>query len=269
MKIFNFLILIIILLSSLIFYFANQWIIYTNSESDIFTGLAGGPVENLILNSLNGAITSYLPSQYNNNFIDWRQIIPEAQLLIDNFDTIKEELNNIMKDYKNIPSFDDIDYNQANLIVNDNKFWKTFVFKYYNDFNENNCQKCPKTAKILKKLPLDLAMFSIMEKGKILEPHRGPWRGSLRLHFGLDIPNGSKLIVNNQVYEWKEKELVLFDDTFIHSVENGNDRRVILFMDIKREHIPSFFHDIIGIAGRKYLNEVNKNIEKKSLLMSS
>ena len=247
----------------LVLVFAVTWKRHADLDS-ITTGVTGNAVSNLVVNALNGAVSASIPEKYNKNFLDWKEIVPEAQSLIDNFDTIKSELNEVLKDYDNIPEFDKIDEKQHNFINNDNKKWKTYVFKFYDDYNEENCKKCPETAKLLKKLPLDLAMFSIMEKGKVLIPHRGPWRGLLRLHLGLDVPQGATITVDGEKYEWKEKELVLFDDTFEHSVVNPTGRRVVLFMDLKRTHIPNTFHKIAMLAGKDYFNKVNKKVEQNS-----
>ena len=254
---------IIVLIIVIVFSFATVSKNKMNLDS-VFSGPTSSNTSNLAINSLNGMVTTATPSKYQGNYLDWEEVIPEAKILIDNYDVIKSELNTVLQDYDNIPEFDKIDDHQGNLANSDHKKWKTFIFKFYDDYNDVNCKKCPETAKLLKKLPLDLAMFSIMEKGKVLIPHRGPWRGLLRLHLGLEIPEGATITVDGQDYQWKEKELVLFDDTYIHSVKNPNGRRVVLFMDIKRNHIPYIFHRISNLAGKQYFNKVNKKIESSS-----
>lgn len=262
-RIFISLLVIIILITIVIVVFASKWKNQKEYDS-IFDGPTDSNISNIVINTLNGAVSYSIPEKYGYNFLDWKEVIPEAQILIDNFDVIKSEVAEIMKDYDNIPEFDKIDDKQDRLANSDNKKWKTFMFKFYDDYNEENCKKCPETSKLLKQLPLDLAMFSIMEKGKVLVPHQGPWRGLLRMHLGIDIPDGAKITVDDEDYYWKEKELVLFDDTYTHSVENPNGRRVVLFMDLKRTHISSIFHKIAMMAGKDYFNKVNMNIEKNS-----
>lgn len=255
--------IVIVIIIVIVVLFAAVWKNKTDSKS-IFSGPTDSYSSNLLVNMLNGMVTSSIPNEFGRNFLDWKEVIPEAQLLIDNYDDIKQELNEVLKEYDSIPEFDKIDDHQKNLSNSDNKKWKTFIFKFYDDYNKENCKKCPKTTSLLKQLPLDLAMFSIMEKGKVLVPHKGPWRGLLRLHLGLEIPEGATITVDGEDYQWKEKELILFDDTYTHSVVNPTDRRVILFMDIKRNHIPSVFHKIAMLAGKDYFNKVNMNIESKS-----
>ena len=254
---------VVIIIIIMILIFAVNWRNNSNYDS-IFDGPTDNKFSNLAINAINGAVSYSIPEKYQNNFLDWKEVIPEAQILIDNFDDIKAEVAEVMKDYDNIPEFDKIDDKQDRLANSDNKKWKTFMFKFYDEYNEENCKKCPKTSELLKQLPLDLAMFSIMEKGKVLVPHQGPWRGLLRMHLGIDIPEGARITVDDEDYYWKEKEIVLFDDTFTHSVENPNGRRVVLFMDLKRTHISSAFHKIAMMAGKDYFNKVNMNIEKNS-----
>lgn len=239
--------------------FAAKW-----KGKNVLDGPTDSKFSNLVVNALNGAVSASIPSKFDGNYLDWKEVIPEAQILIDNFDDIKGEVNMLLSELDSIPEFDKIDTHQNNLANSDNKKWKTFFFKFYDEYNEENCKKCPKTAELLKKLPLDLAMFSIMEKGKVLIPHQGPWRGLLRLHLGVDIPAGAKITVNNEDYYWKEKELVLFDDTYTHSVTNPGGTRVVLFMDLKRSHIPSIFHSIANMAGKDYFNRVNKKLEENA-----
>src|SRR5262249_958394 len=67
--------------------------------------------------------------------------------------------------------------------------------------------------------------------------HDGPYRGYLRYHLGLMVPEKDppSIRIKDQVYCWKEGESVLFDDSWNHEVYNKCDRdRVILIVDIRR-----------------------------------
>jgi len=119
-------------------------------------------------------------------------------------------------------------------------------------------------------LPEDnLAMCSIMEPGKKLYAHHGPWCGIIRMHLGLIIPKSNPVInVGKEKYHWKEGELVAFNDTYLHSVHNPKKNggiRVILFLDINRPDIPKFFHKITNLASN-YFQKVNKKTEEKAKL---
>ena len=69
-------------------------------------------------------------------------------------------------------------------------------------------------------------MFSILEPGKHLPPHRGPYNGVLRLHLGLIVPEPREQLgirVENEVYRWREGEAVIFDDAYEHEAWNRTD----------------------------------------------
>jgi aspartyl/asparaginyl beta-hydroxylase (cupin superfamily) len=52
------------------------------------------------------------------------------------------------------------------------------------------------------------------------------------VHLGIDIPGG-ELIVANEQYRWKDAEIVVFDDSFLHSAKNNSDKvRVVLLFSI-------------------------------------
>ena len=81
-------------------------------------------------------------------------------------------------------------------------------------------------------------MFSILEPGKHLPPHRGPYNGVLRLHLGLIVPEPREQLgirVDKDVYRWKEGEAVIFDDAYEHEAWNRTPHtRVVLFVDFSQ-----------------------------------
>jgi hypothetical protein len=67
------------------------------------------------------------------------------------------------------------------------------------------------------------AMFSILQPGKHLPPHRGPYKGLLRVHLGIDVPvaaDASWIEVGGTRLHWQEGKIVVFDDTFVHHAAN-------------------------------------------------
>ena len=68
--------------------------------------------------------------------------------------------------------------------------WKIFPLIAYGIRSQPNIDLCPQTWRIVQTIPgLTTAMFSILEPGKRLPPHRGPYNGVLRLHLGLLVPS--------------------------------------------------------------------------------
>jgi beta-hydroxylase len=82
------------------------------------------------------------------------------------------------------------------------------------------------------------AMFSILAPGKHVPPHRGPYKGVLRYHLALLVPqprNRCRIRIADQLRHFEEGKSLLFDDTFVHEVWNeSSGHRAVLFVDIVR-----------------------------------
>ena len=121
---------------------------------------------------------------------------------------------------------------------------------------EQNRARCPETCKVLERIPnLVQAFFSILDPGKSVPEHEGPYMGYLRYHLGVRVPavNPPKIVVNKQDYVWKEGEGVLFDDSWPHAVVNtSNEMRAVLIVDVRRpmplsaDVVNSFIMNVVG-----------------------
>ena len=80
-------------------------------------------------------------------------------------------------------------------------------------------------------------MISRLEPGAVLPPHKGPFRGVLRYHLGLEVPEGGLgLEVNGHTYRWKQGVGITFDDTLWHRAWNNTPHdRVVIFADVLRD----------------------------------
>jgi len=91
----------------------------------------------------------------------------------------------------------------ASVVSNDRR-WKSFVLTGYGFRSYNNIRLCPETWRICQNIPgLITVLFSILEPGKHLPAHRGPYNGVLRLHLGLIVPEPRERLgirVENQIY---------------------------------------------------------------------
>ena len=107
---------------------------------------------------------------------------------------------------------------------------------------EENQHLCPQTCELLSTIPnLFHAVFSILEPGKAVPAHNGPYLGYLRYHLGLIVPaeRPPSIRVKDQIYTWKEGESVLFDDFWDHEVYNEcKETRVVLMVDVLRPMPP-------------------------------
>ena len=116
--------------------------------------------------------------------------------------------------------------------------WTRFYLKWYDQALPSAQALCPRTVALLKEFPtVKGAMFASLKPRSRLNPHRDPFAGSLRYHLGLVTPNSDSCFINvdGERYYWKDGEAVLFDETYIHFVENNTDEtRIILLCDIER-----------------------------------
>jgi len=150
---------------------------------------------------------------------------------------IRAELDEVLSHHDDLPNFQDISVDQAS--ITDDDRWKTYFFFGYGFRSEANCARCPRTAAVLDSIPgVTTAFFSILSPHKEIGEHRGPWRGVLRYHLGLLVPEpaeASAIEVGGQVAHWNEGSSLVFDDGYDHRAWNGTDGvRVVLFVDFVR-----------------------------------
>jgi aspartyl/asparaginyl beta-hydroxylase (cupin superfamily) len=151
--------------------------------------------------------------------------------------TIRAELDEVLAYRDDLPNFQDISVDQAS--ITDDDGWKTYFFFAYGFRSEANCARCPQTAALLDAIPgLTTAFFSILSPGKHIGEHRGPWRGVLRYHLALKVPepaSAAGISVGGEVAHWEEGRSLLFDDGYEHFAWNDTDGvRVVLFVDVIR-----------------------------------
>jgi tetratricopeptide (TPR) repeat protein len=98
----------------------------------------------------------------------------------------------------------------------------------------------PETLDALKALPTyNLShnsfevFFSFLKPQQSIAPHFGQSNHALTVHLPLDIPAGCYLEVGAQKQSWREGEVLVFDDSFLHSAHNHSDlSRVVLIFSI-------------------------------------
>jgi len=146
--------------------------------------------------------------------------------------------------------------------------WKRFYVKWYDEPLASAQALCPKTVELLRKIPaVKGAMFALLDPRSHLNPHRDPFAGSMRYHLGLVTPNADTcfMSVDGERYFWKDGEAVLFDETYIHSVENNTDEtRIILLCDIERPLTVGFMRAINSWVSRKIVTaSATQNLENE------
>jgi len=146
--------------------------------------------------------------------------------------------------------------------------WKRFYVKWYDQALPSAQALCPKTVELLAGIPaVKGAMFALLDPRSHLNPHRDPFAGSMRYHLGLVTPNADTcfISVDGERYFWKDGEAVLFDETYIHFVENNTDEtRIILLCDIERPLHLRFMRALNGWVSRTIVTASStQNVESE------
>lgn len=162
---------------------------------------------------------------------------PWAAPLEREWPAIRGELDQLLLRKQELPNVQDITAD-ARSITHDDR-WKVFLFTAYGVHSRRNCELCPQTWRAVRRIPgLRTAMFSILEAGKCIPPHRGPYNGVLRLHLALKVPQPSGALgirVGSELCQWEEGRALIFDDSYEHEVWNrSQDERVVLFVDFDK-----------------------------------
>lgn len=120
--------------------------------------------------------------------------------------------------------------------IADERSWMSFMLRVFGYEIEQHTQCCPYTAELIRHKRISSAMFSVLKSGKQISPHKGIYKGVIRGHLGLIIPEGDcRMILNKESVSWNEGKMIFIDDTYEHAVHNNTDKdRVILFIDIIR-----------------------------------
>lgn len=179
-------------------------------------------------------------------FYDIDAIKPELRTLDENFATIRAELDALLTDKQSIPRYHEVSARETPIsgVVDPDKDWRIFVLHCPAGIPRKNQAKCPRTAELTGKIPgLVQAFFSILDPGKSIPAHSGPYLGYLRYHLAVRVPknNPPKMRVKDEVHQWEEGKSIVFDDSHDHEVYNKSDgTRVVLIVDFMRPmHLPA------------------------------
>jgi beta-hydroxylase len=153
-----------------------------------------------------------------------------------NWKAIRAELDAVLAHRDALPNFQDISTDQYTLTDDDR--WKTYFFYGYGFRSDANCARCPETTRLIEAIPgMETAMFSILAPGKRIPPHTGPYKGVLRYHLGLVVPDAPVeqvgIRVGGETAGWSEGASLVFDDSYEHEAWNHADAdRIVLIVDL-------------------------------------
>jgi aspartyl/asparaginyl beta-hydroxylase (cupin superfamily) len=129
--------------------------------------------------------------------------------------------------------------------LTDNPDWSTLHLWENGAPVAENAERCPATFATIRSLDLPFIttrapsiLFSRLRAGARIPPHSGMLNTRLICHLPLVVPEGCGFRVGGETREWREGELLIFDDTVEHEAWNdGSSDRIVLIFDIWRPEL--------------------------------
>jgi aspartyl/asparaginyl beta-hydroxylase (cupin superfamily) len=164
-----------------------------------------------------------------------------SRVLTDASSDIRAELAAVCDDFERARY--DSDHNE--------KAWQTYYFFLHGRPVPAHLAACPRTREALEQVPHNgfHVCFSALAPGGALHPHTGPTNASLTAHLGLRSCDETILNVGGKVASYRDNEVLVFDDSFVHWVDNnGEERRYTLMI--------TFWHPELSAIEREVLHRV-------------
>jgi aspartyl/asparaginyl beta-hydroxylase (cupin superfamily) len=126
----------------------------------------------------------------------------------------------------------------------DSKDWSALFLCENGKMFEKALEQCPHTWEAVQAAPLPrianspTVMFSLLRAGARIAPHTGTHNARLICHLPLIVPSNCGFRVGNEVRQWEEGKLLIFDDTIEHEAWNESaEDRVVLIFDVWRPEL--------------------------------
>lgn len=127
----------------------------------------------------------------------------------------------------------------------DNPEWSTLYLWQNGSPVAEHVARCPRTFEAVTRLDVPFIttrapsiLFSRLSPGARIPPHTGMLNARLICHLPLVVPPGCGFRVGGELREWREGELLVFDDTVEHEAWNeGSEDRILLIFDIWRPEL--------------------------------
>ncbi|MGH8274022.1 MAG: aspartyl/asparaginyl beta-hydroxylase domain-containing protein [Gammaproteobacteria bacterium] len=203
-------------------------------------------------------------------FWDTDAVCPQLHELEKAYPKIRAEVDALLAERTQMPTYHEVNKPATEIASTTEGRWNVFMLELLGHRLEKNLARCPETARALERVPGRLqAFFSVLEAGKSVPLHEGPYLGYLRYHLGIRVPAEDPPLIRvaGQPYVWKEGEGVVFDDSWPHEVENHcSEPRVVLIVDMPRPlpFMPNLVNRFIlrGLAAPTYGRAVIKKAAK-------
>jgi aspartate beta-hydroxylase/beta-hydroxylase len=223
-----------------------------------------------VKSAVNRFLLHYVGGNRRPVFFDIDQVCPELRGLEQAYPQIRKELDALMQERVAMPNYHEVNRPATEISSTTQGNWKVFMLELLGHRPGQNRARCPATIDAVKKVPGVLqAFFSVLEPGKSIPLHDGPYIGYLRYHLGLRVPQDAPptIVVAGQPYTWKEGEGVLFDDSWPHEVINrSSEPRVVLIVDVARPMplLPNLVNKglLWGVAAPLYGKKVISKVDR-------
>lgn len=219
-------------------------------------------------NALNWFLLQYAGKDQRPVFFDIDEICPELRKVEAAYPQIRAELDKILEEHVEMPRYHDVNRPATEISSTTAGNWNVFMLELLGHRPEKNRARCPVTCAAIQEVPGVLqAFFSVLDPGKSIPLHDGPYLGYLRYHLGLRVPKDHPPLIRvaGQDHVWKEGESVLFDDSWPHEVVNhSSEPRVVLIIDIPRPLplLPRLVNNTVlwGFAAPTYGKKVTEKV---------
>lgn len=206
-------------------------------------------------------------------FWDIDAVCPQLHTLEEAFPQIRAEVDALFDERVAMPSYHEINEPATEISAGTGGRWNVYMLELLGHRMKENLARCPQTARALTRIPGRIqAFFSVLEAGKSVPLHEGPYLGYLRYHLGVRVPaeNPPQIRVAGRPYVWKEGEGVIFDDSWPHEVENySSEPRVVLIVDVRRPlpPVPDLVNRamLYGVAAPLYGRAVIRRARQQAL----
>jgi len=176
--------------------------------------------------------------------LDEAHYFPNAKRFVSRWREIRDEA--LAANLNNMPRFHELMEAQRDISANDGRDWRLLILKAYGVAMPQNLARCPVIASLLEQTPEAVScVLSYLAPGKHIPVHRGPFRGILRFHLMLSMPNDDSgrpacvMEIDSVPYRLADGACLLWDDTYPHEVWNRSHApRIALLLDVLRPGMP-------------------------------